>query len=77
MSLNIYTNPISRDAMSLYLKWKNKDMFDYLESLDLEDLEEFITDLTTNADPDRLNNAEERLLELLKEKYEEIIKLKM
>jgi len=52
-------------------------MFDYLESLDLEALEEFITDLTTNADPDRLNNAEERLLELLKEKYEEIIKLKM
>lgn len=72
MSLNIYTNPISKDAMSAYLKWKHKEHFDFLESLDLEDLEKFMADFTYLADPAELNIEEVRLIELLKEKYEEI-----
>jgi hypothetical protein len=74
MSLNIYTNPISRDAMTAYLKWNHKEMFDTMESLSPEDLEDFMTFFTSNADPlrDRMDNAAKRLLELIKEKYEEI-----
>ena len=74
MSHNIYTNPKSSDAMSCYIRCKNKHMFDYLETLTTEDLEDFMDGFTTSVEsnPLKLNDEAKILYRLIKQKYEEI-----
>ena len=74
MSHNIYTNPKSSDAMSDYIRCKNKHMFDYLETLTTEDLEDFMDGFTTSVEsnPLKLDDAAKILYRLIKQKYEEI-----